>query len=266
MTAKCLNCGGELPPNANFCRFCGSKQKGPSGETSTSERTSLYSEPVIASSTSGASLESSETEKKELGSPEELQEELEKFIPILYARTRKTEIEKSLRKTMESLETISTKLELGLISGGEAKESVSQTKELIAKLKEERKDLPSGELPIETLSPEAKEAEEKLDRLHEMRKAGRIERENVYEQLVVEYEAKKREIDAKIEYEKRKMTVWVTMLEEDLETATDQLSSLKVRHELGEVTSEEIDKRKQLIEENLAMKNVALKSLKTELT
>jgi chromosome segregation ATPase len=262
MTNACPNCGGELPPQANFCRYCGHRLGGPSASTQGQERASLFSKPVRASEDVSQSEAQTSSETDTIGSPEELREELEEYIPILYARTRGIQTETDLRNTMDDLEAISTKLDLGLIDAEDAQKQIKETKEKIANLKEERANLPEGKLPVEDLLPEVQETQEKLQKIHEMKKAGRIEREKVYERLVAEYDSKIRETESKIMAEKRKINVWINMLEHDLESVEDEISSLYVRHELGEVTADEHKSRKALVEKNFEMKKVAIDMLR----
>lgn len=262
MTNACPNCGGELPPQANFCRYCGHRLSGPSASTQGQERASLFSKPVRASEDITHAEAETDSESSSIGSPEELRAELEEYIPILYARTRGIQTETDLRNTMDELEAISTKLDLGLIDAEDAQKQIGETKEKIANLKEERANLPEGKLPIEELLPETKETQEKLQKIHEMKKAGRIERDKVYERLVAEYDSKIRETESKIMAEKRKINVWINMLENELESVEDEISSLDVRHELGEVTAEEFKSRKALVEKNFEMKKVAIDMLR----
>lgn len=262
MTSNCSNCGGEIPAGANFCRYCGHRISGSSPRLENQERSSLFSRPVRASDDTSSIEAESSTENDTIGSPEELRTELEEYVPILYARTRSNQIEKDLRNTIDDLEAISTKLDLGLTDAEDAQKQIGETKEKIAKLKEERANLPEGKLPIEELSPEVVETQEKLQKIHEMKNSGRIEREQVYDRLVAEYESKIREFDSKIMAEKRKINVWLNMLEQELETAEDEIASLDVRRELGEVTGEEFQSRKALVQKGFEMKKIAHEMLR----
>ena len=262
MTHACPNCGGEIPPNANFCRFCGHRIAIASQKPQDQVRSSLYSTPVRTSDEGDSSTPGEMPEIDAIGSPEELRSELEQFVPILYARKRRGEIERDLKQTMEDIEAISTKLELGLADRDDSQKEIKHTKEKIAKLKDERANLADGKLPIEDLLPDVDDLQGKLQKLHEMKSAGRIEREKVYERLVAEYDAKIREIKTKIDVEKRKINVWITMLDEDLESATDEVDSLKIRRELGEVSNEALKTKKALLDEGVKMKKVAIKMLR----
>ncbi|MFX0113298.1 MAG: zinc-ribbon domain-containing protein [Candidatus Hodarchaeota archaeon] len=266
MTKICPNCGGEIPPVANFCRYCGHKSGAPSPSRSPSssaqERSSLFTKPVRAPEDTSSLEAEIRSGSEAIGTPEELRNELEEYIPILYARKRSNQVERDLRTTMDDLEAISTKLDLGLIDAEDAQKQIAETKDKIAMLKEERTNFPDGKLPIEEFLPAVAENQEKLQKIHEMKKTGRIERDQVYERLVAEYDSKIREFESKIITEKRKINVWINMLEQELESSEDEIASLDVRRELGEVDAEEFKSRKVLVEKGFEMKKVAIEVLR----
>ena len=237
--AVCTNCGGKLLPNARFCRFCGEK---------VSEVEHRQPEPVM-----------------KVESPAKVQPEFEEItedvIEQLFARERHETIKDDLRASLADMEEIEKKLEIGLISGDEARETLAKTGKKIEALKTEKANLPAASsLPIENLLENQKKEHGRIEKLKTMQKAGKIESDSVYRKLQGEYNEKLKQIETDLQNERRKIRHWVTELEKDVKKLKEDRESLQVKAELEGLSN--IESEKEDLSKKITKRSVATKILR----
>ncbi|MFX0060645.1 MAG: zinc-ribbon domain-containing protein [Candidatus Hermodarchaeota archaeon] len=264
MSAKkfCPNCGGELVPGARFCRFCGhpvdpnvvpptrspisrkAQTTPPPQSSSDRKRFGFQIRPSSSNTTSTPSTPtvvppSAPPQIQETSVPEEI-------INILWGRTRSGQINKALKDLVKEVETIEKKHEIGLIGPEEAQEQLTKTTEKMNKLKAERQELVFDQtIRLEQLLAELTAAKERLARLEEMKHSGKIERQGVYDKLKEEYSEAYRKSQSEIRNEGIRSSQWARLLNHEAKTIEDEIESINVRVELGELSETEAEARNE---------------------
>ena len=247
---NCWNCGKPLVKGANFCKFCGSPiRKTPTGKPSFSEPL-LTEEPKYVSAVS-ESVEPSPVE-------EEIPEEIE---IILMNRALLKTFEEKKREILDKIDDVSERVKVGLMPAEEAKKKIKDLKEQVVKLNLDRKKAEEGEttLPVEEIITEINDLREKISKLEDVRKKGKTS-EKTYQKVKEEYEEKLQDLEEKYAKEKMQLDVWITKLQTKEQTLKEEIETLFVKKEIGEVqeegykaklseTTEEIEKTRSMLQE-----------------
>ncbi|OLS24732.1 MAG: hypothetical protein HeimC3_18410 [Candidatus Heimdallarchaeota archaeon LC_3] len=280
-TIYCPQCGSQLksPPIPKFCKYCGYKIKNIPGSTSTdssSTRTtqptnsspspslhdnSLYSDNLKAGETHtdapplGESLDepTSYSEPKiDDFETDSLSEEFPAIpadvIDILAGRLEVDLIKSKMGEILGDIEKIEQKLDIGLIDPSEAKDQIHGNKTKLDELKDKKNNITLEEIPFETYKKQLLEMKDKLMKLEEMKKEGKISRESVYEKLFKEYNTEFLNNQEKFDEEKRRFAQWERQLAEDVKNYKDHAELAITRSQLGEISEEQAQKDKEQYE------------------
>lgn len=277
----CPQCGSQLksPPIPKFCKYCGYKIKNIPGSTSTSSSPAKGTQDSISppsSSLHGNSLYSDNLNAGEINDEapplgEDLDEQIsysgshinnfetelssDEFpaipadvIDILAGRLEVDLIKDKMSAIMEEIEKVEQKLDIGIIDSSEAKDTILSNKTKLDELKNKKNNIPTEEIPYETYKKQLLEMKDKLMKLEEMKKEGKISRESVYEKLFKEYNTEFLDTQEKFEEEKRRFIQWERQLGEDVKNYKDHAELAITRAQLGEISEVQAQKDKEQYE------------------
>ncbi|MFX0163502.1 MAG: zinc-ribbon domain-containing protein [Candidatus Hodarchaeota archaeon] len=250
---NCWNCGKPLVKGANFCKFCGSPiRKTPMGRPAFSEPL-LSEEPKYVPAVS-KSVEPSPVE-------EEIPEEIEM---ILMNRALLKTFEKKKREILDKIDDVSERVKVGLMPAEEAKKKIEDLKEQVVKLNLERKKAEEGEttLPVEAMIAEINDLREKISKLEDIHKKGKTS-EKTYEKVKEEFEEKLQDLEEKYAKEKMQLDIWITKLKTKEQTLKEELETLYVKKEIGEVQEEEYKEKLNEITDEIEKTQSMLQELKS---
>ena len=247
---NCWNCGKPLVKGANFCKFCGSPaRKTPTGRPAFSEPL-LSEEPKYIPAIS-ESVEPSPVE-------EEIPEEIEM---ILVNRALLKTFEEKKREILDKIDDVSERVKVGLMPAKEAKKKIEDLKEQVVKLNLDRKKAEEGEttLPVEAMISEIMDLKDKISKLEDIRKKGKAS-EKTYQKVKEEYEKNLQDLEEKYAKEKAQLDVWIIKLKTKEQTLKEEIETLYVKKEIGEVQEEgyktklneitgELEKTQSMLEE-----------------
>lgn len=269
----CPQCGGNLNPNANFCKYCGSKINQESSEVPEEtnhedhqpkyeKEESLFDQAIMSDETHLAETDSSNEVVDPFLQEDKFDPITDDVIDILYSRERDVDIKTELKEILDEVNKIEQRLEIGLVAQTEATELIKEKQELISALRSERKSLKDGKLPVETLSAEIKEAKDKLDKLQLMHSQGKIQSEKVYEKLKNEYsEAYNTKVN-QFEQEQNNLKHWLQVLEFDVYKMKEDIEILKAKAGVGEISEQEAETKQTMLEIDIYRKELAYHALK----
>ncbi len=250
---NCWNCGKPLVKGANFCKFCGSPiRKTPMGRPAFSEPL-LSEEPKYVPAVS-KSVEPSPVE-------EEIPEEIEM---ILMNRALLKTFEKKKREILDKIDDVSERVKVGLMPAEEAKKKIEDLKEQVVKLNLERKKAEEGEttLPVEAMIAEINDLREKISKLEDIHKKGKTS-EKTYEKVKEEFEEKLQDLEEKYAKEKMQLDIWITKLKTKEQSLKEELETLYVKKEIGEVQEEEYKEKLNEITDEIEKTQSMLQELKS---
>ncbi len=250
---NCWNCGKPLVKGANFCKFCGSPiRKTPKGRPAFSEPL-LSEEPKYIPAIS-ESVEPSPVE-------EEIPEEIEM---ILVNRALLKTFDEQTRELLDKIDDVSERVKVGLMSAEEAKKKIQDLKEQVVKLNLNRKKAEEGEttLPVEAMISDINDLRKKISKLEDVHKKGKAS-EKTYQKVKGEYEEKLQDLEEKYAKEKAQLDVWITKLKTKEQTLKEEIETLYVKKEIGEVKEEEYKTKINEITEELEKTQSMLEELKS---
>jgi hypothetical protein len=166
-----------------------------------------------------------------------------------------------MNEALEEIEKVEQRLDIGIIDASEAKEKINENKEILDELKERKNNIPEEALPHEEYQKKIREMKDKLLKLEEMKKEGKISRESVYEKLFKEYNTEYLEAQENFDEETRRFTQWQKQLEEDVKNYHDHAELAITRAQLGEISEEEAQKEKKQYETDAKRRDLARKSI-----
>lgn len=287
--AYCTTCGSEIPSSANFCKYCGATVKSKNKESSDKpvnsqkqsasvHHKSLYDQPAIKEdvppvklNTDSSPVASTTDQESYYPDPNKMAQPVttthsktpipEDIIDILYSREREEDIKAELKDILAEIEKIEQRLDVGLTEGLNASEQIQDKNLLIQALRGERNSLRLKQLPIEIHQNTMEEAQKKKDKTEEMRSQGKIERESVYLRLIQEFQIDIDEATKEFNEQKRLANGWVRQLQEETHTLKDEAEIVMTRADLGEITKEEAQNRREEIEIDIYRKELAYHAL-----
>jgi hypothetical protein len=182
-------------------------------------------------------------------------------IDVLAGRLEVDLIKNEMNEALEEIEKIEQRLDIGIIDASEAKEQINEKKQILDELKERKNNIPEEGLPYEEYQKKIREMKDKLLKLEEMKKEGKISRESVYEKLFKEYNTEYLGAQAQFDEETRRFTQWQKQLEEDVKNYHDHAELAVTRAQLGEISEEEAQKEKKQYETDAKRRDLARKSI-----
>ena len=241
----CSQCGKNIPNNARFCRFCGTKIVQEQAKEGLFRRSVFKKEEEPESSISAYDREpvGMETATKSIEIPPIPEEQ----IMILYTRYRKKELKEEKNAIIKEMEELEEKLKIGLIEIDVFQVQFAELDSRSDVLKSEKKGFVDGTIPAEEMIADYETATEKLDKIEKMKEEKKISSEKVYEKLKKEYSDKKAEVSTKLLEEKQKIKSWINTLEIEAKSASEEIEAVDAKVSLEDISNEEgIRQKKEL--------------------
>jgi len=250
---NCWNCGNPLVKGANFCKFCGSPvRKTPTGKPA-------FSEPLLSEEPKYAPAISESVEPSPV--KEDIPEEIE---IILMNRALLKTFEEKKREILDKIDDVSERVKVGLMSAEEAKKKIEELKEQVVNLNLDRKKAEEGEitLPVEAIIAEINDLRDKISKLEDIHKKGKAS-EKTYHKVKEEYEEKLQDLEENYAKEKMQLDVWITKLETKNQSLKEELETLYVKKEIGEVQEVEYKEKINEITDETEKTQSMLQELKS---
>jgi chromosome segregation ATPase len=222
----CPFCGQKINNNWKYCRFCGEK--------------------VEVQTTKNEIKETPE----EITEVEEVKEDKVVFDKNLYfsvlsTRSRRREISRKRSELLSEVNALLDQVKNGLTSKEYATSKIKEYRAEVDKLNKENEKFASlpDTLPIETLIDEIEAAEDRLEKLKDIKANENISKETIKDanRKYEENLALLRDQQSKINGHLR---LWVNQLKSDLTEKRKELEMLYVKKEMGEITDEVYQERK----------------------
>lgn len=249
----CWNCGKPLVKGANFCKFCGSPiRKTPMARP-------VFSQPLLSEEQKHVPSFAESVEPPPL--EEDIPEEIEM---ILVNRALLKTFDEKKREILDKIDDVSERVKVGLMSAEEAKKKIQDLKEQVVKLNLDRKKAEEGEttLPVEAMISDINDLRDKISKLEDVHKKGKAS-EKTYQKVKEEYEEKLQDLEEKFAKEKMQLDVWITKLKTKEQTLKEELETLYVKKEIGEVQEEEYKTKLNEITEDIEKTQSMLQELKS---
>ena len=250
---NCWNCGKPLVKGANFCKFCGSPaRKTPMGKPA-------FSEPLLSEEPKYVPAVSERVEPYPM--EEDIPEEIEM---ILMNRALLKTFEEKKREILDKIDDVSERVKVGLMPAEEAKKKIEDLKEQVVKLNLDRKKAEEGEttLPVEAIITEINDLRDKISKLEDIHKKGKAS-EKTYQKVKEEYEERLQDLEENYAKEKMQLDVWITKLQTEEQALKEELETLYVKKEIGEVQEEEYKEKINEITEEIEKTQFMFQELKS---
>jgi hypothetical protein len=271
-----------------FCKYCGYKMKDlPKSATNLQQsrisNSSLHGESLYNQSEStedlhagdlhsdspplGESLDEppsySEPRMVSPGKESEFPSIPNDVIDVLAGRLEVGLIKEEMNEVLEEIGKIEQRLDIGILDASEAKEKISENKNRLDEMKERKNNISEEALPYEEYKKSVLEMKDKLLKLEEMKKEGKISRESVYGKLFKEYNTEYLRAQELFEEETRRFVQWQWQLEEDVKNYHDHAELAMTRAQLGEISEEEALKEKNQYETDAKRRDLAKQTIQT---
>jgi len=268
MTKYCGSCGSSAADESVFCRVCGKELKAaPSKDKEDlknleNEVNELLNETEPKKSEPTISIipptETPVEEKKEIASDLDLESSIEQYL----IREKLKEVEKKLKLAKVKIDEFLDKIEQEGETLGD--EEVEELRTIVHKIKNKRKELLDNKKPLpfnEEISKKREDLEEKVRKLKNKLHTKKITK-LAFTKLKEEYEDKIKEYDSGINNKKefeKKFRKKLILRKKELSESSEVF---KGKLEIGEMSSEDFEKKKEQIKKDIENVELVVKLLK----
>ena len=275
MTKYCGSCGSSAADEALFCRVCGKKLRevpSKAKEVTTKDKEDLKNlENEVNELLKETEPNKVETSKEKQPSSDEIKEEPQKIpsdmdietsIEQYLIREKLKEVEGKLKLAKTKIDEFLEKIEKDGESLGD--EEVEELRNIILKIKNKRKELLEKKKPLpfnEEMAKKRGDLEEKIRKLKNKLHTKKITK-LAYNKLKEEYEDKIKEYDRGINNKKdfeKKLRKKLILRKKEL---SESIEIFKGKLEIGEMTSEDFNNKKEKIEKDIEKVELVVNLLK----
>lgn len=253
----CSQCGKNIPVNARFCRFCGTKIANEQAKGGLFRRSVFKKEESAESSISAYDNKSVEV-MPAVGSID-IPPVPEEQVKILYTRYRKKQLKEDKNSILKEMEEIEEKLKIGLMQTDDFEFQFAELDKRSDLLKVEEKGFVDGTIPVEEMILDFDTATEKLKKIEKMKEENKISSDKVYEKLKKEYSDKKTDATTKLLEEKQKIKSWINTLEIEAKSAAEEIEAVDAKVSLEDISNEEGTRQKKELSIKEKTKSLAAK-------
>jgi len=268
MTKYCGSCGSSAAGEAVFCRVCGKELKAAPSKDKDDLKNLENEVNELLSGTEPKKSESPEDvkqptetkieEKTEIPSEMDIESTIEQYL----LREKLKEVEKKLKLAKKKIDEFLDKIERDGETLGD--EEVEELRTIVHKIKNKRKELLDKKKPLpfnEEIYKKREELEEKIRKLKNKLHTKKITK-LAFTKLKEEYEDKIKEYDTGINNKKefeKKVRKNLILRKKELSESTE---IFKGRLEIGEMSSEDFESKKEKIKKDIDNVELVVKLLK----